>query len=508
MAMASQMAASAWNSCLVQPKRNIYVTSSRRKTVVAVQASVDQTKRKLLCFSNGHGEDEVAASILKEIICIGRPKQEVEAMPLVGMGQAYKRFGIATIGPSSILPSGGFSFRNNLRLLQDVCAGLMSLIVFQWKTIEAWVIKNPDGVLLAVGDAYPLLLAWTVSRQTRKFQKGNTGTGVKFIFVGTAKSEYYLRDDNKSIPMHRFISNLLHNLFGWGAYFPWERAMMADSDCCLIVPRDSCTVADLKKTFPPSAVAKIKDLGNPMMDNLKPSGALDFLKKQLPALFVALLPGSRAPEVYFNWKTILDAVEKIIMAPISDKMIFIVPVFPLLEIGSFSQTLLSMGWKCPVAEKIGCDIDPVFCEENIVAWSTIPDGKRDILHSFSYKKGSSFLILTRGLFPDVANLADVAIAMAGTATEQLVGLGKPVFTIPGKGPQFTYSFAEAQSRLLGKSIIMCSSSSICHEMVKVLNDERYMDFCKQNGVKRMGVVGASHRIAQEIHHLIWNGSSS
>jgi len=39
--------------------------------------------------------------------------------------------------------------------------------------------------------------------------------------------------------------------------------------------------------------------------------------------------------------------------------------------------------------------------------------------------------------------------MAGTATEQFVGLGKPAIAIPGIGPQFTAAFAEAQSRHLG-----------------------------------------------------------
>ncbi|KAH9298236.1 hypothetical protein KI387_029918, partial [Taxus chinensis] len=152
--------------------------------------------RRLLCISNGHGEDEVAASILKEITSIGRPKLEVEAIPLVGMGHAYKRFGIATIGSSRNMPSGGFFFTNKLHLLQDILAGLLPLTVLQWKTIQEWTMKNPDGTLLAVGDVFPLLLAWMASRRPRKVCKGNAGSGIRFIFVGAAKSEYYIRDDD------------------------------------------------------------------------------------------------------------------------------------------------------------------------------------------------------------------------------------------------------------------------------------------------------------------------
>ena len=36
-------------------------------------------------------------------------------------------------------------------------------------------------------------------------------------------------------------------------------------------------------------------------------------------------------------------------------------------------------------------------------------------------------------------------SMAGTATEQAIGLGKPVIQIEGKGPQFTKTFAEAKT---------------------------------------------------------------
>lgn len=44
-----------------------------------------------------------------------------------------------------------------------------------------------------------------------------------------------------------------------------------------------------------------------------------------------------------------------------------------------------------------------------------------------------------------------------------VGQGKPVFTIPGEGPQFTAAFADAQSRLLGESVSVNLSTESSHE---------------------------------------------
>lgn len=62
------------------------------------------------------------------------------------------------------------------------------------------------------------------------------------------------------------------------------------------------------------------------------------------------------------------------------------------------------------------------------------------------------MLLPGSQFADCLHACWGGLAMAGTATEQLVGLGKPVFAVPGQGPQFNFRFAEAQQRLLGPSV--------------------------------------------------------
>lgn len=42
---------------------------------------------------------------------------------------------------------------------------------------------------------------------------------------------------------------------------------------------------------------QVQSLGNPMMDDLEPTGVLSFLANYKPAKFIAVLPGSRTPEV-------------------------------------------------------------------------------------------------------------------------------------------------------------------------------------------------------------------
>ena len=72
----------------------------------------------------------------------------------------------------------------------------------------------------------------------------------------------------------------------------------------------------------------------------------------------------------------------------------------------------------------------------------------------TFKQRNAYLLLTQQAYNDCLHLGDFAIAMAGTATEQFIGLGKPAIAIPGNGPQYNPAFAEAQSRHLGSSLIL------------------------------------------------------
>jgi uncharacterized protein (TIGR03492 family) len=76
-------------------------------------------------------------------------------------------------------------------------------------------------------------------------------------------------------------------------------------------------------------------------------------------------------------------------------------------------------------------------------------------------------------------------------------LGKPAIIIPGNGPQFTPAFAEAQTRLLGTSVILVKHPIDVASQIKTLlaNPDRLYAIAK-NGEQRMGKPGAAKRIAQ------------
>jgi uncharacterized protein (TIGR03492 family) len=99
---------------------------------------------------------------------------------------------------------------------------------------------------------------------------------------------------------------------------------------------------------------------------------------------------------------------------------------------------------------------------------------------------------------------EVGLATAGTATEQLVGLGIPVLSMPGPGPQFKAGFARRQSRLLGNAVVpFHSAAELAVGLERLLTDGNWRRHLGRIGQRRMGPPGGSERLAQLLlHHLL------
>jgi len=63
--------------------------------------------KRLLCLSNGHGEDIIAVRVLQALRKQATSPQ-IAALPLVGEGKAYQQAEIPLIGAVKAMPSGGF----------------------------------------------------------------------------------------------------------------------------------------------------------------------------------------------------------------------------------------------------------------------------------------------------------------------------------------------------------------------------------------------------------------
>jgi uncharacterized protein (TIGR03492 family) len=398
---------------------------------------------RLLCLSNGHGEDTIAIRILQALK--NRPDcPTIEALPIVGEGHVYQKAGIPLIGSVKVMPSGGFIYQDSRQLARDIQGGLVQLTLSQIKAVRSWAKQDKDSFILAVGDIVPMLFAWS--------------SGVSFAFVGTAKSNYYIQDEQGELSRKSWWEDRIERSTRC-IYQPWDRWLMKRPQCKAVFPRDRITTTALQRYKVPAF-----DLGNPMMDGLQWDGTAS-----KTGLTMTLIPGSRPPEVYENWELIVRSLKSVIQTmqcPIE----FLSAIVPGLDIEIFQKSLLTDRWQ-------------QFDEK-------------------TFTSGSATLRLMPGQFAECIQRADAAIALAGTATEQFIGLGKPAIIIPGKGPQFTPAFAEAQTRLLGNSVILVEKPEQVGEILRSqLEDSEQLSAIAKNGKRRMGEPGAADRIAEHLLKL-------
>ncbi|MFM6037962.1 MAG: hypothetical protein ACKPBB_09850, partial [Sphaerospermopsis kisseleviana] len=95
--------------------------------LLLLKQSPDKSSRlQLLVLSNGHGEDIIAARIIKELQQLSSPP-DIFALPIVGEGRAYQNLNVPCIGEVKTMPSGGFIYMDSRQLMRDVQGGLVQL---------------------------------------------------------------------------------------------------------------------------------------------------------------------------------------------------------------------------------------------------------------------------------------------------------------------------------------------------------------------------------------------
>ncbi len=419
--------------------------AAENEICISTSNGISQAEQNLLFLSNGHGEDTIACRVIEALHEIN-PGISLEVLPIVGEGKVFAKLvedgSLSKIGSSTFLPSGGFSNQSFSGLVLDVKAGLFRSLWRQWILIRNSA-RN-GRIIVAVGDLLPLLLAWA--------------SGADYFFIGTPKSDYTWT----SGPRFSF-SDFYHRLKGT-EWDPWEYWLMRSRRCKMVAVRDKITARGLRN----HGIAVVAP-GNPMMDGIDKSDCPNDFKKYRRLI---LLCGSRLPEAYENFKKLLIAIQLI---QVSSPMAVFVPLnsssmrkkieFILLELG-FTSTNKSIS-------KVG------------------------ILREWNKK--SLNILIGFHQFSAWANWGEVGVANAGTATEQLVGLGIPCVSLPGKGPQFNFNFAKRQSRLLGGAVAISKDDRTLAKRVEfLLNSDLDREFIGLKGSQRMGPEGGSQYLARII----------
>jgi uncharacterized protein (TIGR03492 family) len=403
----------------------------------------------LLVLSNGHGEDAIALRVI-QALRRRRPQQQVWVLPLVGEGRVFaaaERAGeLQRMGPRQPLPSGGFSNQSLRGMASDLAAGLAALTWRQWRWVRRW--GTSGAPLLAVGDLLPLALAW--------------GSGAPFAFLGTPKSDYTWRSPAPPDWGDSPLADAYHRCKG-SEWDPWEWALMASRRCRLVAVRDRITARGLRRGGV-SALAP----GNPMLDELGGEPLPAWLSQRRRLL---LLPGSRMPEALGNGTRLLEALA---LWPAPQACTVLLACGSQPDQAHWDGLLQGRGWQ---AERL--------------SGAAAAAGA-----SAAWRRGALSLLLGGGRFEAWAGWAEVGLATAGTATEQLVGLGIPALSLPGPGPQFRAGFARRQSRLLGGAVVPCHTpAELAARLRHLLDDPPLRRRLGAIGQRRMGPTGGSARLA-------------
>lgn len=190
-------------------------------------------------------------------------------------------------------------------------------------------------------------------------------------------------------------------------------------------------------------------------------------------LTLALLPGSRQPEAQANLALMLLVCERLVQIAPDQPWVFEAAVVPGTAGPELDQLLAPLGWRAEAGVLV---------------------------------KGAVRVLLRSDAFATILRRARLVLGMAGTAVEQAVGLGKPVVQLVGRGPQFSYAFAEAQMRLLGEAVFTVGNSAAgtreIHAasalILQLLADPDLPQLCHQCGLERVGPAGGSAAIAEAL----------
>jgi uncharacterized protein (TIGR03492 family) len=403
---------------------------------------------RILLISNGHGEDLSASLLGRELL---NRQQWVEALPLVGAGDAYRRAGLGVIGRTRNFSTGGLGYTSLRGRLTELWQGQVQYLC--GRILSLMRHRREYGLVVAVGDLVPVLAAWLSGRPA-----------VVYLVAYSSHYEGKLR-------------------------LPWPCGwLLRQERIQAIWSRDALTADDLSGQLG----RPVRFLGNPFQDAVavaaSPSPSPTAAARGLAVQGLGLLPGSRLPEAKANLLLMLEVLTRL-PEPLQRPGALRLQAALVGELGAAEVLAAAapLGWTLAEPGQGGQDV--------VLRWGHL-----------------ELRLLWQG-FVEVLRDSDLLLAMAGTAAEQAVGLGKPVLQLAGSGPQFNGRFAEAQRRLLGAGVSCAAGESgqdatlsttaamVADQLAQLGDPERgpaWRRELEQIAAARLGPPGGSARQAEAI----------
>jgi uncharacterized protein (TIGR03492 family) len=208
----------------------------------------------VLLLSNGHGEDLSGSLLARQLVARG---VTVEALPLVGHGEPYRRAGIPVLGSTREFSTGGIGYTSLAGRFTEACEGQGLYLLGRLRLLACR--RRDYRLAVVVGDVVPVLAVWLARMPA-----------VVYLVAYSSHYEGRLR-------------------------LPWPCGwLLSRPRCAQVWSRDALTAEDLSRQLG----RPVRFLGNPFLDPVATGGAAPPPAAGLPCL--ALLPGSRMPEASRN----------------------------------------------------------------------------------------------------------------------------------------------------------------------------------------------------------------
>ena len=391
---------------------------------------------RILLLSNGHGEDLSGSLLGKYLVKKG---DLVEALPIVGDGENYKKVNIRIIGKTKQFKTGGIGYNSFKGRMMEIFGG--QIIYLLKKLYLSYKLRNKYDFYFVIGDIVPIFFAWCAKKE--------------FFTYLVAYSSHY---EGK-------------------LKLPWPcKYFLISKFAKKIYARDFLTANDLTQQLK----KRVSFFGNPFMDKF-----FFFEKKSKTFSFnIGLFPGSRFPEVVDNLQLILEVLGTMSNLKYFQNIEFKIAMVNAVSPKKISQILNRREW--------------IYVEKIVQN------------NCLEFKFGFISIIFNWNLFEEILYRSKFVISMAGTATEQAIGLAKPVIQIEGQGPQFTKTFAEAQRRLLGRYVFCATNyknkndqiNQTINLIIKIIYlikiDKNFLNSCVDNTNLRIGESNACIKIINDM----------
>ncbi|MFN7677567.1 MAG: lipid-A-disaccharide synthase-related protein [Cyanobacteriota bacterium] len=220
---------------------------------------------RVLLISNGHGEDLSGARLGQALRQRGLI---VEALPLVGHGNAYRRAGLTVLGATRDFSTGGLGYTSLRGRLTELWQGQLPYLL--GRLLAVWRCRQRCDWVVAVGDVLPVLAAWLTAKPMA-------------VYLVAYSSHY---EGRLRLPWP----------CGWLLRRPQAR---------LLWTRDTLTASDLARQLG----RPVDFVGNPFQEMEEAALPMPPLPAGDPVL--GLLPGSRLPEALSNMLMMLKVLTRL-----------------------------------------------------------------------------------------------------------------------------------------------------------------------------------------------------